>query len=156
MGTIKFKQNNEVTEKYKNRDNEVQSREEHFAVDEVILSKGEKAKPTILYEDKNRREANVKHFKMSDGSYQAQIYNQPVHYYRETERRFVTIDSTLCECPACQDKEDDFDGYENKRGNVRVKFGKHSKNGKIFALKKGEYGVECSLIGDESKDRIAE
>lgn len=39
----------------------------------------------MLFEDEAKREENVKHFRMSDGSYRAQIFNEPVHYYDETE-----------------------------------------------------------------------
>ena len=104
----------------------------------------------MLFEDEAKREENVKHFRMSDGSYRAQIFTEPVHYYDETEGKYLAIDNTLCDCPACLEKEDDFDGYENRQSDVRVKFGKRT-NGKLFTLEKDGYKVEWKLLGKRDK-----
>ena len=36
--------------------------------------------PTVLAEETARRSQNTKHFRMSDGSYQAVVYSSAVHY----------------------------------------------------------------------------
>ena len=51
--------------------------------------------PDILAEDEAKREPGVKHFRRSDGSYVAAIYNEPVHY--EKDGKLLDIDNTLVE-----------------------------------------------------------
>ena len=149
MGTIKFKNITEIAEAEETLGKEKELREE------VTLSEKREEKAEVLFEDKTMREENVKHFRMSDGSYRAEIYNEPVHYYDETEGRYLTIDNTLCDCPACAEKEGDFDGYENRRGDVHVKFGKSAGSEKLFTLSKGNYGVEWKLLPSECGARAA-
>ena len=47
----------------------------------------------ILGEDISKRQANVKHFRMSDGTYLAAVYPDAVHYL--TEDGYREIDNTL-------------------------------------------------------------
>ena len=115
-----------------------------------------KEPPKVLYEDKTKREANVKHFRMSDGSYRAEIYNEPIHYYDAAEGKYLAIDNTLCDCPACSGQEDDFDGYENRQSDIKVKFGKRTGGGKLLSLRKGQYGVEWRLSKGTAKARMSE
>ncbi|MBR3767092.1 MAG: DNRLRE domain-containing protein, partial [Clostridia bacterium] len=49
--------------------------------------------PYILSEDISKREENVKHFKMSDGTYQAAVYAEPVHYYEGGQ--WIEYDNTI-------------------------------------------------------------
>lgn len=148
MGTIKFKNMEEnVNEELASE--EILEESEGQVYDEVALKKNKDA-PIVLFEDEAKREENVKHFRMSDGSYRAQIFTEPVHYYDETEGKYLAIDNTLCDCPACLEKEDDFDGYENRQSDVRVKFGKRT-NGKLFTLEKDGYKVEWKLLGKRDK-----
>ena len=50
---------------------------------------------TVIGEDKSRREANVKHYIMSDGSMMAVSYSQDVHY--EENGEWIDIDNSLSE-----------------------------------------------------------
>lgn len=52
------------------------------------------SQPTIICEDTSKREENVKQFYMSDGSYTAIMYSEPVHY-QDTDGQFQNIDNTL-------------------------------------------------------------
>lgn len=49
--------------------------------------------PAVVAEDIGRREPNVKHFVMSDGSYVAVTYSEPVHYRQGDE--WMAIDNSL-------------------------------------------------------------
>jgi len=49
----------------------------------------------VLYEVESKREANVKHFRMSDGTIRAAIYPDVVHY--EKNGKLVDIDNSLTE-----------------------------------------------------------
>jgi len=70
--------------------------------DDVYLSDMEKnteidspepTEATILYEDESLRGKHEKHFLMSDGTYQVNIYNEPIHY--ETDSGWAEVDNTL-------------------------------------------------------------
>lgn len=51
----------------------------------TLAEKTEDNKPDILYEDTDKREENVKHFRMRDGSFMACAYDRPVH--RRTQKQ---------------------------------------------------------------------
>ena len=74
--------------------------------------------PTILDEDISKREENVKYYNMSDGTCRAMYFDEPVHYFNESEGRFRGIDNTL-ELNQ-QNGADDFEGYETKYGNISL------------------------------------
>lgn len=46
-----------------------------------------------MNEETSQREENIKHFRLSDGSYSAVVYDEPVHYRQEGE--WIEIDNTL-------------------------------------------------------------
>ncbi|MBE6717364.1 MAG: hypothetical protein E7573_10650 [Ruminococcaceae bacterium] len=50
-------------------------------------------KPYVLCEDTSKRQENVKHFKMSDGTYQAAVYGYPVHF--SENGAWKDIDNTI-------------------------------------------------------------
>ena len=153
MGTIKFKNTDEEISQVIRLGGREKTDETAVTEKEpnIVLSEKEEVKKEakILFEEKSLRAPNVKHYKMSDGSFRAEIFNEPVHFYDESEGRFRSIDNTLCDCPACVDKSDDFDGYENKIGDVHVKFAKRVDDKVLFSVTSGNYGVKCSLYHDE-------
>lgn len=153
MGTIKFKNTDEEISQVIRLGGNKKSDETAVTEKEpnIVLSEKEEVKKEakILFEEKSLRAPNVKRYKMSDGSFRAEIFNEPVHFYDESEGRFRSIDNTLCDCPACVDKSDDFDGYENKIGDVHVKFAKRVDDKVLFSVTSGNYGVKCSLYHDE-------
>jgi RHS repeat-associated protein len=160
MGTIKFKNSTEntenaiseqlsVTEEIKETTYENISVSEKMA-EAILAEKESKEEPTILFEDLSKREENVKHFKMSNGTYQAQIFNEPIHYYDNNEGKFISIDNTFCECAKCQSDEDDFEGYQNKKGKVRVKFNKNTNDNNLFFVEKGEHKLSWKLLGKKN------
>ena len=153
MGTIKFKNTDEEISQVIRLGGREKTDETAVTEKEpnIVLSEKEEVKKEakILFEEKSLRAPNVKRYKMSDGSFRAEIFNEPVHFYDESEGRFRSIDNTLCDCPACVDKSDDFDGYENKIGDVHVKFAKRVDDKVLFSVTSGNYGVKCSLYHDE-------
>ncbi len=144
MATIKLKEKKKATREEIKDEGKAEVKVESKA--ERSVKQESKRERKVLYEDKGKREANVKHYRMSDGSYEAEIYTEPVHYYDEKEGRYRSIDNTLSDCPKSLEKEDDFEGYENRSGEVRVKFGKRAKEEKLLVVRKGEYGVEWKLF----------
>ena len=56
----------------------------------------EQSYPYVIAEDVSKREEYVKHFRMSDGSFTAVSYSQPVHYLDE-DNKYVEIDNSLVE-----------------------------------------------------------
>ena len=153
MGTIKFKNTDEEISQVIRLGGREKTDETAVTEKEpnIVLSEKEEVKKEakILFEEKSLRAPNVKRYKMSDGSFRAEIFNEPVHFYDESEGRFRSIDNTLCDFPACVDKSDDFDGYENKIGDVHVKFAKRVDDKVLFSVTSGNYGVKCSLYHDE-------
>ena len=95
-----------------------------------------------LEEVKELRQSNVKHYKLKNGKYRAEVYAEPVHYYDDESKEYKDIDNTL---------KENGEWYENTSNNVKVKFGKNSNNEKMFVLEKGEYKVEWKLLGKKSK-----
>ena len=64
-------------------------------ISENISSQAEK-EPVIIGEVKELREENVKHYKLSDGTYKAVVYSSPVHYeeageWKDIDNR-ITVD----------------------------------------------------------------
>lgn len=73
---------------------------ENTNISETASSQSEQ-KPVILGEVKELREENVKHYKLSDGTYKAVVYSSPVHYkeageWKDIDNR-ITADSTAKE-----------------------------------------------------------
>ena len=90
-----------------------------------------------LYEVEELREENVKHFKLSDGSYVAAQYNYPVHY-DDGSGKLLDIDNTLSEASGGV--------YANK--NSRIKFAKKiTGNESLFTLHDGNTKLTLSLEG---------
>ena len=51
------------------------------------------ATPAVISEEISLREQNTKHFQLSDGSYTAVVYDEPVHYKQEDD--WIEIDNSL-------------------------------------------------------------
>lgn len=93
----------------------------------------------ILAEDVSLREENVKHFRMTDGSYTAVQYSSPVHYqtdentWEEYDNRLLeteTLDEDKTEKVVNLFKEKD---YANQGGDYSVRFSKKT-NGKNLSV----------------------
>lgn len=103
--------------------NEQTSAQTAETADNAEKTTGEEAK--IIAEDESKREENVKHFIMSDGTMQAAQYDVPVHFQQNGE--WVDYDNTLVETDA--------DEEENK--------GKILKN-KDLTVKNSDWNIRIS------------
>ena len=85
----------------------------------------------IEYEDETKRTQKEKHFKLSDGSYLAVQYNEPVHFLSE-EGTWRDFDNTL----SFEDAEstDDFTGYVNTEGDFKTKFTDKTNSDILFKI----------------------
>ena len=102
--------------------------EEYKATAENVLDE-------IIYEATELREENVKHFRLSDGSYLAAQYNSPVHILDEYGQ-WQDIDNSLSES-----------GGEYSNASASVKFAKKiTGNHTLFTLHDGDTKITLSLI----------
>ena len=123
--------------------------------------KVKKKEPKILKEIVEKRESNIKHFLLDNFSYEAVVYNQPVHYLENGQ--WQDIDNSLVD-PASnedvnsninQDPENKFGSgteeegtkyvLENKANDFKVKIAKNTKSSKLVSVKKGEYEISWDL-----------
>lgn len=104
---------------------------------------------TVIGEDKSRREANVKHYIMNDGSMMAVSYSQDVHY--EENGEWIDIDNTLSEEDA-KDSED-YDGYSNTANSFSVKFAKKADKKKLVTISQDKYSLSWGYNAKDSKDK---
>lgn len=86
---------------------------------------------TIEYEDETKRTQKEKHFKLSDGSYLAVQYDEPVHFLSE-EGTWREFDNAL----SFEGKEDsnDFTGYVNAEGDFKTKFTSKANSTILFKI----------------------
>jgi len=97
----------------------------------------EEEKPAdALCEDTSKRESNVKHFLMSDGSYTMAVYANNVHY-KDSAGEWQDIDNTLSEA-----------GSDFTNVGARIKFSKKIPgNGGIFTIHENNRKITVSLEG---------
>ena len=95
----------------------------------------------VMGELVEKREANIKHYRMSDGSITAAVYPQEVHYQDENGQ-FVDINNSLV---------DDTDGTDKvlatQENEFQVKFMKKSNKNKLYTLNKGKEKITVSIEG---------
>ena len=103
----------------------------------------------VIGEDKSRREANVKHYIMSDGSMMAVSYSQDVHY--EENGEWIDIDNSLSEEDA-KDSED-YDGYSNQANSFNVKFAKKAEEKKLVTVTQDKYSLSWGYNAKDSKNK---
>lgn len=106
----------------------------------------EGGEPVILAEETEKREENVKHFRMSDGTIQAAQYADPVHFLQNGE--WVDYDNTLTEVDADEAENDGNFLLKNKDLTVKssdwnVRISKKTNSKSSCALKK----TDTSCLG---------
>ena len=97
--------------------------------------------PHVVGELVEKREVNIKHFRMSDGSITAAVYPQEIHYEDETGA-LVDIDNSFVDA---QDDSDDV--FANSKNEFQVKFMKKSNKNKLYTLNKGKEKITVSIEG---------
>lgn len=106
----------------------------------------------ILCEDETKREEYVKHFRMSDGTYQAVVYEMPVHIEKDGE--WVDYDNSLSKVPS--DEARFARGILNKDlvntfGDYTVRFSEKSNMSKLVRLTKDVYDLSWNFSGSNKK-----
>ena len=130
---------------------------------EVIFSREEERKHAVdlkvddeskkvecLEEIKSKREKYAKHYRMSDGSIRAVYYGTPVHYYDVDSKQYEEIDNEL-EYIDKSIEEQDFEGYQNKRGETKVKFAKQIGESHLMQINKGGHKIIWRLLGQKQE-----
>ena len=120
--------------------------------DEMVIpstTESEDSDVVIMGELVEKRESNIKHYRMSDGSITAAVYPQEVHYQDENGQ-FVDINNSLV---------DDTDGTDKvlatQENEFQVKFMKKSNKNKLYTLNKGKEKITVSIEG-VSKVKVKE
>lgn len=108
--------------------------------EETIEIPQEEKEAEIVNEIEERREENVKHFRMSDGSVMAAVYPEAVH--KEENGKFVDIDNTLVE---------DGDSYQNANGIMDIRFSKKPKQNKMVQLRLENYEISFGIEKAKNK-----
>ncbi|MBQ8868630.1 MAG: carbohydrate binding domain-containing protein, partial [Oscillospiraceae bacterium] len=93
---------------------------------------------TILFEDPSLREENKKEYRMSDGSYKAIVYPQPIHY--QENGQWQDIDNTLT-------LDESAGGYTNAASDFSVTFAKKSSSKKLVEIKTDDYKLSWGFVG---------
>ena len=101
--------------------------------------------PEMIDEDLSMRKSNAKYYRMSDGSYKAVIFSEPVHYYDENEGKYKEVDNNFFEEGAAD--ESDFDGYVKRKGDLTVKVAKEIGDSETIAVEKGIHKLSWKFKG---------
>lgn len=89
----------------------------------------------ILGEVEEKRESNVKHFLKENGTYEAVVYSQPVHYLEDG--KWKDIDNTLIE---------NGDIIANSQNDLMIKLSKKLE-GNLVTIKQKNHEIGWSLVG---------
>ena len=111
----------------------LQTREEISPVTSAVPTE-----TTILYEEESLRGKHEKHFLLSDGTYQATIYNEPIHY--ETNSGWVEVDNTLRLSTA----KDGTARYATTDGIVDVSFAQSTAD-RLVTVSQGDYSLSWDV-----------
>ena len=91
--------------------------------------------PFIIEEIESKREVNVKHFRMSDGSYMAVSYEMPVHFLNENNK-FEEYDNSLIEYNT-QNGTD----FTNKKSDKDIFLSQKAKQNKMIRINANNYEI---------------
>lgn len=98
----------------------------------------------IVAEDTSKREENVKHFRMSDGTYRAVQYNIPVHFMQDN--MWVDYDNTLIETESEEPGNLDL---VNTASDYEVRLSKKTNGKKWVRLEKDGYKISWYYVDAE-------
>ena len=106
--------------------------------DTVIATEVEEP-ATIVGEVETERDESVKHYRLSDGSFVATQYAEPVHY-KAADGQWKNIDNTLT-----------LDGemYTAQAGEVIRQFPKDLSSGELFEIAYGDYSLSMSVVSPD-------
>jgi len=121
-----------------------------IAEEETNLNIEDNKEPEIVKELVEKREENIKHFELADGTFQSVTYENPVHYEEDGVMR--EIDNRLHESIDKDNGEND-EVYENTENSFKVKISKNVKSDKLVRIEKDGYKLIWGL-NDASIDGV--
>ena len=99
----------------------------------------------VLEEDKELRDENIKHFKLSDGTTKAVVYSQAVHY-KDADGNWVDIDNALT-----------LNGSEYSSNNKQsIKFANKSGSNGLVSIKDGDYKIDFTPLNTNKVSVVIE
>lgn len=103
--------------------------------------------PTVVAEVKSERTEYTKHFRMSDGTYIAATYPEPVHY--EVNGKWVDIDNSLS-----QETVDGISVYKNNKSKHSVSFSESIEDKGVTIKKSNGYEISFVPETNEKKTKV--
>ena len=119
-----------------------------FEVTDSVFVEEEASEPEILYEIISLRDEYSKRFMLSDGNVQIARYDSAVHFLDENGE-WKDIDNSLQSSDAID--SEDFNGYENKANEIKVKFSKSSDASKLFKYQFDKSSITWGLSNADKK-----
>ena len=95
---------------------------------------------TVLQEVESLRDVREKHYRLSDGSYAAVYYDEPVHF-EAADGSFHQIDNTIKE-----DARDDKKIYSAIAGELTKEFASSLQDGSLFSMEYRQYRIAISAL----------
>ena len=113
-------------------------------------TKSEAEPAEFLSEDTDKREENVKHFRMSDGTMQAAQYAEPVHFLKDGV--WTDYDNTLTEVDADAEENEGRTLLKNKdltnqTADYSVRLSKKTNGKKFVRMEKDGYKLSWYYVG---------
>lgn len=123
---------------------------EETLTDENLETDKETDPAEFLAEDTEKREENVKHFRMSDGTMQAAQYAEPVHFLKDGV--WTDYDNTLTEVDADEEENEGRSLLKNKdltnqTADYSVRLSKKTNGKKFVRIEKDGYKLSWYYVG---------
>ncbi len=106
----------------------------------------ESPEPEIISEIREKREENIKHFKLSDGSFVVAQYNNPVHY-QDDNGEWIDIDNTITETDATTEQTELFgteELYSTNKAVDNVVFAEKSNSNTLVAYEAKDHPISLN------------
>lgn len=140
---------------------EIGAQQEEALTDETPEenTKSEAEPAEFLSEDTDKREENVKHFRMSDGTMQAAQYAEPVHFLKDGV--WTDYDNTLTEVDADAEENEGRTLLKNKdltnqTADYSVRLSKKTNGKKFVCIEKDGYKLSWYYVGaNKSTAKVA-
>lgn len=127
------------------RDGDALTEAERLLIDEGSFVAADETPAEILFEEVALREENVKHFRMSDGSYRAVVYDTPVHYLDE-DGQWQEYDNTLLAVSTLDG--DGVSSYRVENGDSVRLFAADAASEQLLLVQTGEYSLALTPLNE--------
>ena len=128
---------------------ETRTLEELLLADAGSLAVAEESTVDILFEEVALREENIKHFRMTDGSYKAVIYDTPVHYLDENGI-WQEYDNTLHTVSRSGNA-----AYCVENGDSLRFFAASTSSEALLSVQKGDYSLKLTPLSSSNPGQAA-